>query len=200
MSEEGNPPGKIYPNWKNIWTSFFSEKFHWVPVSCFREEGKSSRELFEKVRVNAVFVWYFGFWVGLWASKVLSSKNRKNDETLGQWKIYPKSLGSVFSRAGIDAALVKAIFFAGAPTIENRIEQTFQNTRAACAKVAFDTYHRYRFFAWIQRTTSRSQVQTSGAKTNEVCSHCVRGSNSTSFIRSDIRILAPTQNQKALDA
>ena len=32
-----------------------------------REEGKSSRELFEIVRVNAFF-WYFGFCVGLWAS------------------------------------------------------------------------------------------------------------------------------------
>ena len=42
-------------------------------------------------------------------------------------KINPEILGSVFSlccRAGIDAALVKADFvFAGAPTIENKIEQ-----------------------------------------------------------------------------
>ena len=58
-------------------------------------------------------------------------------------KINPESLGSVFSpccRAGIDAALAKAdFFFAGAPTIENKIEQKFQNTKAAFAKAAFDT-------------------------------------------------------------
>ena len=45
----------------------FSEQlFRWVPDSCHREEGKSSRELFEKVRVNVVFFgsslfgWVFG--------------------------------------------------------------------------------------------------------------------------------------------
>ena len=58
-------------------------------------------------------------------------------------KINPESLGSVFSpccRAGIDAALAKAdFFFAGAPTIENKIEQKNQNTKVASAKVAFDT-------------------------------------------------------------
>ena len=58
-------------------------------------------------------------------------------------KINPEILGSVFSlccRAGIDAALVKAdFFFAGAPTIENKIEQKTQNTKVASAKVAFDT-------------------------------------------------------------
>ena len=58
-------------------------------------------------------------------------------------KINPEILGSVFSlccRAGIDAALVKAdFFFAGAPTIENKIEQKIQNTKVASAKVAFDT-------------------------------------------------------------
>ena len=58
-------------------------------------------------------------------------------------KTNPKSLGPAFSRcrrAGIDAALAKAdFFFAGAPTIENKIEQTIQNTKVASAKVAFDT-------------------------------------------------------------
>ena len=54
-----------------------------------------------------------------------------------------ESLGSVFSlccRAGIDDALVKAdFFFAGIPTVENKIEQNIQNTKVASAKVAFDT-------------------------------------------------------------
>ena len=58
-------------------------------------------------------------------------------------KINPENLGSAFSpccRAGIDAALAKAdFFFAGAPTIENKIEQKTQNTKVASAKVAFDT-------------------------------------------------------------
>ena len=41
--------------------------FRWVPDSCRREEGKSSRELFDQVRVNSVFFlvfqdfgWVFG--------------------------------------------------------------------------------------------------------------------------------------------
>ena len=33
-------------------------------------------------------------------------------------------------------------FFAGAPTIENKIEQKIQNTKVASAKVAFDTVRR----------------------------------------------------------
>ena len=75
---------------------------------------------------------------------MLSSKNWKNIQDGGQRrKINTKSLGSRFSlcyRAGIDAALVKAdFFFAGAPTIENKIEQKIQNTKVASAKVAFDT-------------------------------------------------------------
>ena len=35
-----------------------------APDSCHRDDSKSSRELFEKVRVNAPFFWYFGFRVG----------------------------------------------------------------------------------------------------------------------------------------
>ena len=49
---------------------------------------------------------------------------------------------SVRCPAGIDAALVKADFFcsqAHTRTIENGIEQAFQNTKVASAKVAFDT-------------------------------------------------------------
>ena len=48
-------------------------------------------------------------------------------------KINPKSLGPAFSlcrRAGIDAAFVKRNFlFAGAPLIENKIEQQVQTLR-----------------------------------------------------------------------
>ena len=58
-------------------------------------------------------------------------------------KTNPKSLEPALSlcrRAGIDAALAKAdFFFAGAPTIENKIEQKIQNTKVASTKVAFDT-------------------------------------------------------------
>ena len=58
-------------------------------------------------------------------------------------KTNPKSLGPAFSlcrRAGIDASLAKPDFFyAGAPTIENKIERKTQNTKVASAKVAFDT-------------------------------------------------------------
>ena len=66
-------------------------------------------------------------------------KSEKNIRDGGQRrKINPKSLGPVFSlcrHAGIDAALAKAdLFFAGAPTIENRIEQKTQNTKVASAK------------------------------------------------------------------
>ena len=80
----------------------------------------------------------FFFWL------VLSSKNWKNIRDGGQHrKINPKGLGPAFSlccRAGRDAALVKAdFFFAGAPTIENKIEQKHQDTKVASAKVAFDT-------------------------------------------------------------
>ena len=46
----------------------FLNSFRWVPDSCHRETGKSSRELFEKVRVDAFFVGICGFWVGCWAS------------------------------------------------------------------------------------------------------------------------------------
>ena len=42
--------------------------------------------------------------------------------------------------AGLDAALVKAqLLFAGAPPIEDKIDQTIQTLRWRLAKVAFDT-------------------------------------------------------------
>ena len=37
----------------------FLNNYRWVPDSRHGEEGKNSRELFEKVRVNAPFFWYF---------------------------------------------------------------------------------------------------------------------------------------------
>ena len=68
------------------------------------------------------------------AALVLSSKNWKKYSRWGAAsKINPKSLGPAFPLcrcAGIDVALAKAdFFFAGAPTIENKIEQTFQTLR-----------------------------------------------------------------------
>ena len=57
---EENPPEKIHPKLKSSSEQVFLNNFHWVPDSCHREEGKSSRELFEKVRVNAVFLNVFG--------------------------------------------------------------------------------------------------------------------------------------------
>ena len=39
-----------------------------APDSCHTDEGKSSRELFEKVRVNAPLFGISGFWVGFSAS------------------------------------------------------------------------------------------------------------------------------------
>ena len=52
----------------------------------------------------------------------------------------PKRLGviSLCASVGIDAALSTSFFFAGPPTIEGKIEQQFQNTKAASAKVALD--------------------------------------------------------------
>ena len=50
---------------KFIWASFLNN-FRGALKLCNREEGKSSRELFGKVRVNAVlFFWYFGILGGL---------------------------------------------------------------------------------------------------------------------------------------
>ena len=59
-SQEENPPGKIHP---------INKKVH------LNREGRSSRELFERVCVNAVSFWYFGilgwifgplFMLGMW--------------------------------------------------------------------------------------------------------------------------------------
>ena len=65
----GNSTRKIHPKEKSSYEQVFLNNFRLVPDSCHREEGKSSRELFEKVRVNAVFWVFFGSWVGFWASK-----------------------------------------------------------------------------------------------------------------------------------
>ena len=62
LLEEENPPEK-----KSSSEQVFLNNFRWVPDSCHREEGESSRELFEKVRVNTAFFlvfrdfgWVFG--------------------------------------------------------------------------------------------------------------------------------------------
>ena len=60
FSSPSLPPKPVHKksiqNKKVIWTSFLNN-FHWVLDSCHRVEGKSSRELFEKVRANAVQFW-----------------------------------------------------------------------------------------------------------------------------------------------
>ena len=72
--EELHPPEKIHPNWKSpvhLHKFFWAISVGFLPhVTCHREEGKSSREPFEKVRVNAVFFGISGFWVGLGALKL----------------------------------------------------------------------------------------------------------------------------------
>ena len=50
---------------KSSFERVFLDNFSWVPDSRHREEGKSSRELLEKIHVNAVFSFGIsGFWVG----------------------------------------------------------------------------------------------------------------------------------------
>ena len=50
----------------------FLKNLCWVPDSCHRKAGKSSCELFEKVRVNKLFFWtgISGFRVGLLVSNL----------------------------------------------------------------------------------------------------------------------------------
>ena len=54
--------------------------FRRAPDSCHREEGKSSRELFEKVRVNAPLFGVSGFWVGFCASKYSWHAPQENNQ------------------------------------------------------------------------------------------------------------------------
>ena len=62
---------KNHPKRKSSFEQVFLNKIPvGFPDSCHREEGKSSREPFEKVRVNAVFFGISGCWVGFWASIV----------------------------------------------------------------------------------------------------------------------------------
>ena len=51
-----NPPEILKSSSEQV----FLNNFRWVPDSCHRKRAKSSRELFEKVRVNAAFFGYFG--------------------------------------------------------------------------------------------------------------------------------------------
>ena len=59
---------KKAPKIKSSSEQVFQNNFCRVPDSGQREEGKRSREFFEKVRVNAVFFGISGFWVGFWPS------------------------------------------------------------------------------------------------------------------------------------
>ena len=45
-----------------------------------------------------------------------------------------------------------SIRFAGAPTIDNRIEQTISKTKVASAKVAFDTLCKFHFMQMLQQS------------------------------------------------
>ena len=60
-----NLPKKIHPEQKSSSERVFLNNFRWVPDSCHREAGESSRELFKKVRVDSVFLWHFGIWGGV---------------------------------------------------------------------------------------------------------------------------------------
>ena len=53
-------PKKSTQNKKKSFEQFFLNNLRRVPDSRHRDEGKSSREFFEKVRVNAVF--FLVFW------------------------------------------------------------------------------------------------------------------------------------------
>ena len=58
-------PKKSTQNKKVHLNKFFLNNFRGFPDLCHREEG-SSRELFKKVRVNAVFLCYFGILGEFW--------------------------------------------------------------------------------------------------------------------------------------
>ena len=53
------------PKVKSSAEQVFLNNFRWVPASCHREEGKSSRELFKKVRADEVF-WVFRDFRWVW--------------------------------------------------------------------------------------------------------------------------------------
>ena len=59
------PSKNFSQNKKSSSEQAFLKNCRWVPDSSHREVGKSSHELFEKVRLNAVFFWYFGILGGL---------------------------------------------------------------------------------------------------------------------------------------
>ena len=63
---------------ERVFLNNFEISISWVPDSCYRKEGKHCfRELFENVRVNAVFFGISGFWVGIWASSFLRLSDAK---------------------------------------------------------------------------------------------------------------------------
>ena len=62
--EEIPPPKKNPPKKESSFEQIYLNNVCWVCDSHHREAGKSSHELFEKVRVNAVFWGYFWILVG----------------------------------------------------------------------------------------------------------------------------------------
>ena len=96
-SREENPPERSTQNRKVHPKQVHLNNFHWVPDSRHREEGKSSRELFEKVRVNAlVFFGISGFWVGFGASKLHIKTQKSSSERvfLNNFRCAPDSCDS----------------------------------------------------------------------------------------------------------
>ena len=70
---------KNSPKIKDSSEQVFLNNFHWVPVSVHREEGKSSRELFEQARVNAVLFLVFQYFG--WVRGPLKRKKARNSQT-----------------------------------------------------------------------------------------------------------------------
>ena len=62
--EENPPPKKSIPP-KNSSERVFLSNFCWVPDSCHRKAGRSSRKLFKNVCANTVFLVYFWICGGL---------------------------------------------------------------------------------------------------------------------------------------
>ena len=91
--QEENPPEKFPPPPKKKIEQVFLNNFCWVPDSCYREAGRSSRGLFRKVRVNTFVFGYFWFWgasnctLALWlrtSAPDPKATNNYSDSKIGQ--------------------------------------------------------------------------------------------------------------------
>ena len=92
--------------------------FRWVPDSCHREEGKSSRELSEKVRVSAVFWGYSGFGVG-YCQEPRKGGFSKGGGGSAESRVTPKDIGHS-STFGIQSTTAKrGVHFCKKPPSKN---------------------------------------------------------------------------------